>query len=57
MWSTIGGEILVQRVNILAAWYWNYVAPNWRVALFRAAQFPLALAQFARKNRIVCESV
>jgi len=57
MWSTIGGEILVQRVNILAGWYWNYVAPIWRVALFRASQFALALAQFARKNRIVCESV
>jgi len=57
MRSTKGGEFWVQRVNILAAGYWNYAAPFWRVARFGASQFPLALAQFARKNRIVRESV
>jgi len=57
MRSTIGGEFWVQRVNILAAWYWNYIAPIWRAAQFRALQFSLALAQFARKNRIARESV
>ena len=36
-------------------WYWNYVAPIWRAAGFFARRFWLALAEFARKNRIVAE--